>query len=221
MAKKLFTIKNLSENKKITILKINQEKPKSIWLHKESIMKLLNIDWKQLQYSAQKTPANCGPLSIINWLYALTAFNTDFQYPKDFPRTSNEIRKLLVEDWQLRNTMRWFFGNEVSQDNHALVTDILYNIIKKLTEISNLEITWNRFKSDEWIPPNEVYNIIDNSDRIIKNSNFHYISYVKIGDNNRLCVDSMIPPYKITDKRLKETIKIDETRYIWIKFKKK
>lgn len=209
---------DISKKSTIEIKKIIQPNlPKPTWLHKESIMKIFNIDGAQLQYCAQKTPANCGPLSIINWLYGLSAFDHTFSYPHDFPKTSHGIRKLLWEDNQLRHTLWWPYGPNVSQDNHALVTDIVYNLIHRLTEISSLRIIGDRMKSDHGIPTKDVFSILDQSDRIITQQDYHYKSYIKIDKDSWLCLDSMVNPYKISDKNLKKNTDPWQLRFIGIK----
>ncbi len=209
---------NVSEKNTIEIKKtIQPNLPKPTWLHKESIMKILDIDGTQLQYCAQKTPANCGPLAIINWLYALSTFDHMFLYPHGFPRTSHGIRKLLSEDTLLRHTLWWPYGPDVSEDNHALVTDIIYNLIHRLTEIAPLRIVGDRMKSDHGIPPKEAFTVLDQSDRIIVHQNYHYKSYIKIDKYSWLCVDSMVTPYKISDENLKKNTDPSQLRFIGIK----
>ena len=92
----------------------------------------------------------------------------------------------------------------MSQDNHALVTDIVYNLIHRLTEISSLRIIGDRMKSDHGIPTKDVFSILDQSDRIITQQDYHYKSYIKIDKDSWLCLDSMVNPYKISDKNLKK-----------------
>ncbi len=212
------TTEDISEKKTLEIKKVIQPNlPKPWWLHKESIMKILDIDGTQLQYCVQQTPANCGPLSIINWLYALSAFTTTFTYPPEFPRTSHGIRKLLWEDAQLRHTLWWPYGPNISEDNHALVTDIIYNLIHRLTEIAPLHIVGDRMKSDHGISPKDVFAVWDQSDRIIVHQNYHYKSYVKIDKYSWLCVDSMTNPYKISDENLKKNTDPLQLRFIGIR----
>ena len=85
-----------------------------------------------------------------------------------------------------------------------MVTDIIYNLLHRLTEISPLRIVGDRMKSDHGIPTKEVFTVLDQSDRIITHQNYHYKSYIKIDKDFWLCVDSMVTPYKISDKNLKK-----------------
>jgi len=206
--------KATTDKPKFNIVKVEKESK----LPKEAISKILNIDWKRLSHTLQKTPANCGPLSITNGLHALTALNDNFIYPDNFPKTSDWIRKLLWEDNQLRSTTWWPFGFEVTQDNFALNSEIIYNLVDRLTQTSNLQIVWDRFApSRSWgIALDNVYNVFDQSDWIIVNQNFHYKSYVRIDKDNRLCVDSLSNPYKISDEDLKKSI---DNRWIFIGIK--
>jgi hypothetical protein len=213
---KITIVKNQPNNSsKITIIK---KKPFTI--PKESTYKILNIDNLCFRHVLQKTPANCGPLSIINWLNALESINQWFKYPSDFPTTSTWIRELLWKDGNLRSTIRWPYWFEVTQDNHALVTDIIYNLIDKLCKTTNLKIIWDRLKSDHWIKPEDIENVIDHSKRIITAFNNHYVSYVKIDNDTWVWLDSLIEPYKITDIALKRIIKTTNSweKFIWVSY---
>lgn len=207
--------KQPNNSSKITIVK---KKPFTI--HKESTYKILNIDNLRFRHVLQKTPANCGPLAIINWLNALESINQWFKYPGDFPTNSTGIRELLWKDGNLRTTIRWPYWFEVTQDNHALVTDIMYNLINRICETTNLKIIWDRLKSDHWIKPENIENIIDNSKRIITAFNNHYVSYVKIDNDTWVWLDSLIEPYKITDVSLKRIIKTTNSweKFIWVSY---
>jgi hypothetical protein len=179
----------------------------------------LNIDNFKIHHVLQKTPANCGPLSIINWLNALEGINQWFKRPLDFPNNSTGIRELLWKDSTLRSTIRWQYWFETTQDNHALVTDIMYNLITRLSQISNLRIVWDRLKSDHGIKPEDIETVINNSKRIITAFNFHYVSYVKIDKDTWLWVDSLLDPYKITDTSLKRIIKSNQWgKFIWVSY---
>jgi len=207
--------KQPNNSSKITIVK---KKPFTI--PKESTYKILNIDNLRFRHVLQKTPANCGPLAIINWLNALESINQWFKYPGDFPTNSTGIRELLWKDGNLRTTIRWPYWFEVTQDNHALVTDIMYNLINRICETTNLKIIWDRLKSDHWIKPENIENIIDNSKRIITAFNNHYVSYVKIDNDTWVWLDSLIEPYKITDVSLKRIIKTTNSweKFIWVSY---
>lgn len=207
--------KQPNNSSKITIVK---KKPFTI--PKESTYKILNIDNLRFRHVLQKTPANCGPLAIINWLNALESINQWFKYPGDFPTNSTGIRELLWKDGNLRTTIRWPYWFEVTQDNHALVTDIMYNLINRICETTNLKIIWDRLKSDHWIKPENIENIIDNSKRIITAFNNHYVSYVKIDNDTWVWLDSLIEPYKITDVSLKRIINTTNSweKFIWVSY---
>jgi CxxC motif-containing protein len=56
------TVKINNSPKKISIIK----KEKKFSIPKESTYKILNIDNFKIRHVVQKTPANCGPLSIVN-----------------------------------------------------------------------------------------------------------------------------------------------------------
>lgn len=205
--------KNNTPPPKIKIIK----KENKFSIPKESTYKILNIDNFRIRHVLQKTPANCGPLAIINWLNALVAINQWFTYPLDFPTNSTGIRELLWKDDTLRSTIRWSYWFEVTKDNHALVTDIIYNLITKISQTTNLKIIWDRLKSDHGIKPEDIESIIDSSKWIITAFNNHYVSYVKVDKDMWIWLDSLIDPYKITDTSIKRIIKEQQWgKFIWM-----
>ena len=187
--------------------------------HSESASHTVTVDWKSFEFFYQKTPANCGPLSLVNALHALSVYY-DFLYPEDFPKTSRAVRDMLVQDASLRQTSRWPYWTDVWNDNHALDGEIVSNFIKKVASLTNLEIEWDRLWQNA-IPTDEVEDTVDRSDRIIVASDFHYVSYTRIDSDNRLKLDSLFPPCKVSDTDFKEIITREAIPFTAIKVRKK
>jgi hypothetical protein len=53
----------------------------------------------------------------------------------------------------------------------------------------------------------EQEEIINVSDWILLNENFHYVSFVRLNRNHWIGVDSIINPYLLSDETLKERVK--------------
>lgn len=191
-------------------------------IHSEGIHKIHNVNWIQLQHSRQKTPANCWPLSIINWVYALDAFHEEFKYPEGFSRSSNQIRKLLEDNVEFRHASNWWYylPNEVSKDNQALEWAIIYNIVNSIKWI---RILWSGFLTGsniKFIDTNNKDEMLNNADWIILLRDYHYKSYVKVNLDNWICVDSLIEkPFVLSDQRLKNTIG-DIPQFLAMKYSK-
>jgi hypothetical protein len=163
-------------------------------LHKESISKIFFIKEKRIPFIHQKTRANCGPLSIVNGVSALKGINNKFNLSNDknFPQTSQGIRKLLSSDEKLRTTS---FGiapsTEIEEDNYILEGGHISNLIKKIVSESNIQITGDRFSGSVPVPDFAVEEKIKNSDWLICNKDFHYVSFVRLDNNDWVFLDSM------------------------------
>ena len=162
--------------------------------HEEKISKVFYLNEKRIPFVHQKTPANCGPLSIVNGISALKGVNDKFDLSKDtkFPQTSEGIRKLLGDDYVLRTTV---FGSypseEIKKDDYVLEGGHVINLIKRIVSESNLMIIGDRFSGSVPVPDFKFKEIINNSDWLICNKNFHYISFVKLDNNDWILLDSM------------------------------
>jgi hypothetical protein len=67
-------------------------------------------------------------------LFALKTIDKNFIYPENFPQTVQEVRKLLAEDEKLRKTPLHTYPKEIFKDNYPVDPDIIYNLMKRLTE---------------------------------------------------------------------------------------
>jgi hypothetical protein len=202
---------------KLTIVKKETGGKTDRILFLEWIHKVYTIAWKKLPHRMQRTPANCWPLSIINGLYALEPF-CDFDYPQDFPKTSQKIRELLSGDVELRHAENgWYYEkNQVSWNNNALFGSVMYNLVNTIKWIRVLWAGFATGVNSKVVDINNKDQILDDSDWIILMRGFHYISYVKNDWTNWICVDSTKAPYIIIDQNLKNLIG-DNPRFLAMK----
>ena len=178
-------------------------------LHVETISKYFNVNGKDITFTHQKTPANCGPLSIINGISALEKLNPDFKFAKDFPRTSGGIRKILSEDQELRKTI---FGDvpreEIQKDNYSLSNFHIINLIQKFLEGSDLKITGDRFTGVVPVPIYRTGEVINNSDWVVYYRANHFTSFVRFDQKDWIFLDSMNErPLIVTQEYVKDICK--------------
>jgi hypothetical protein len=129
---------------------------------------------------------------------ALSAMNTDFTYPENFPKFSNEIRKRLGEHLPR-------IGIDISQNTIPLLGGEMYNLVSR---IPNLTILADEgFTVNSQINNAEKADIIDRSDWIIKVAHNHYVSFVKKSKDTRLLLDSLNDKYtEMSDTALKSLL---------------
>lgn len=172
--------------------KINITKKEDSGIHKEAIIKVFNIEGKKIPFAPQKTPANCGPLSITNGINALQGVNEKFKIPKDFPISSAGIRKLFAENEELRRSYLGVESSEqIKNDNYALQGEHIKNVIEKLTKEANLRISVNRFGEAGRVLDEDFKDRVLDSDWLILHKGYHYKSFVKFDENRWLLLDSM------------------------------
>jgi len=177
------------EGRKIIITK----KEDSV-MHKEGVMKVFNIEGKRIPFAQQKTPANCGPLSISNGINALSGVNEKFEIPKDFPSSSDGIRKLLSENTELRRSYLGIESSEeIKSDSYPLKGEHFANIIKKLIfeKKAHLRINANRFGKAGHVDSKDFNERVLGSDWLILHKGYHYKSFVKLDEDKWVLVDSM------------------------------
>jgi hypothetical protein len=161
-------------------------------IHKEAIMRVFNIEGKRIPFAHQETSANCGPLAITNGVNALAGVNEKFIVPKDFPISSEGIRKLLAGDENLRSSYLGIeSSDEIKKDNYALKGEHIKNIIDKLAREANLRISVNRFGEAGRVNPEDFNERVLGSDWLILHKGYHYKSFVKLDNTRWISVDSM------------------------------
>lgn len=160
--------------------------------HEEQIFKIFYLKGKRIPFMRQKTLANCGPLSIVNGSLALKEINKNFNLPSNFPQIPQKIRKFLSENQNLRETPFGIASSiEIGKNDYTLEGGHIVNLIKKTLAESNIIITGDRFSGSVPVRDLEVGEKIRNSDWLICNKDFHYISLIKLDDNDWVFSDSM------------------------------
>jgi len=139
----------------------------------EAIHKMINIDGMNFAFSRQKTPANCGPLSISNSLHFIEALYK-VKIPEGF-RSSFGIRKQMAE-----------IKGDKSYESDARWTDnfLLMEIMKKIPFL-------------EYDESNEKYF----SDVTIFLTQNHFFSVVKNTNQNLILLDSLRDPVIIGNEK--------------------
>lgn len=189
----------------------------------KNLTKIFTTKWLQIEYSTKKE--NTGLLSIINGLHALKIIDRDFIYPDGFPKTVQEARKLLEEDEKLRKTILYTYPKEIAKDNCPLDADIIYNLMKRLTEkTSKIQVLWDTLNSNNVLYNEKAYPIFDDSDWVIIHKGIlkkqYYKSYTRINQDKRLCIDGLENPYEISDVQFKEKTDLNRIRFTAIKYNK-
>ncbi len=173
-------------------------------LPKESISRIFYLKDKRIPFVHQETPANCGPLAIANGLQALKNIQPKLRIPDSFAVSSAGIRKLLASDPDLKNTLHGFpNASDIAKDNYVLNTLHISNILERLASETNIEITGNRF-SLAGIPSNKVTDTIKNSDMLIRNKDFHYVSFARLDEQDWVNLDSMATAPSIVSQQFLE-----------------
>ena len=202
------------ESKKINIIpkeksEIKVVKKETTKLHEESISKVFYIEGKRIPFTHQKTLANCGPLAIANGVNALRGVNDKFNLSKEFPSSSQGIRKLLSSDPDLRRSYKGVeLATEIEKDSCVLQGEHIANLIKKLAAESNIRIIVDRFSSAGLIPSGDFEKRVIGSDWLILHKNYHYTSFVKINNNDWISLDSMNnQPVEVNQKFIEDSFR--------------
>lgn len=145
----------------------------------ESIHERINLDGLTFSFSRQKTPANCGPLSVSNSLHFLESLR-HVEIPEGF-RSSFGIRKKMAE---IRGD-KSYESNDKWTDNFLLM-----EIMNKISFL----------KYDE---SNERYF----SDINIFLTRNHFFSIVKNANQNLILLDSLRKPEVIGNAKNFLTVK--------------
>ena len=197
-------------------------------LHPEFLSKVFEIKGIKFPFTHQNTPANCGPLAIVNGSRTLQSANQKFVLPKDFPSSSWAIRELLANEQSLRTTIWGTRASDlIKQDSTALETDHIANLIKKLASESNIKIIGDRFSSDSGFRVSEIDEKIQNSDWLVCHKGFHYTSFVRVNKDEWISLDSMSNhPTVVTQKYIQDnykeaSLKDTPARFIAIKVEDK
>lgn len=133
-------------------------------LHKESINKIITVDGIRFTFVRQKTPANCGPLSIVNSLKFLESLY-NIKIPEGFS-SSGVLRKKIVEITG---------NNEYESDNRLTDNFLLMRLFNSLPFLK--DDTENYF-----------------SDINIFQTSNHFFSIVKNTNGNLILLDSLREP---------------------------
>lgn len=162
-------------------------------LLKETISKIYNIGDHRIKFFYQETPANCGPLAVVNGMVTLAEVSDKFVIPEDFPKTSKAIRDYLIANAKLRRTsFTYVSSDEISNNDKALESGHIRNLVHDLSLVSNLVITGDRFASGGIsIPTPEIPERVSDADWVILNKGYHYVSFVKASTDEWLFLDSV------------------------------
>ncbi len=145
----------------------------------ESIHKIVNLDGLKFSFSIQRTPANCGPLSISNSLHFLEALNK-VEIPEGF-RSSSGIRKKMAE---IRGDKSYESNNKWT-DNFLLM-----EIMRKIPFLKYDE------SNDKYFSDITIF--------LIQN---HFFSIVKNTNQNLILLDSLRDPVVIGNAKNFLTVK--------------
>ena len=172
--------------------KINIVPKETSKFHAEQIAKVFSVKEKRIPFTHQETPANCGPLAIVNGLRALAEVNKKFNLPKDFPLSSKGIRELLAKEEVLRKSYKGTeHDEEIKKDTYALQGEHLSNILKKISQEANIVIRVDRFSNPIFISPEDLAERVKNSDWILSHKDYHYTSFIKLDGDTWVSLDSM------------------------------